>query len=80
LHLQQQQQIIHQQQQQLLLQSGLSNASTHLQKSIDKQQFNLGSGDLKNFPSKDSVIKKMKKITKAVQELFKATKESDFES
>ncbi len=30
------------------------------------------------MPSKDSVIKKMKKITKAVQELFRATKESDF--
>lgn len=30
------------------------------------------------MPSKDSVIRKMKKITKAVQELFKATKESDF--
>jgi hypothetical protein len=73
LHLQQQQQLIHQQQ--LLLQSaGLG----HLQKS-DKQ-LNLSSSDLKNFPSKDSVIKKMKKITKAVQELFKATKESDFES
>lgn len=32
------------------------------------------------LPSKDSVIKKMKKITKAVQELFKATKQSDFSS
>lgn len=32
------------------------------------------------MPSKDSVIKKMKKITKAVQELFRATKESDFGS
>lgn len=30
------------------------------------------------MPTKDSVIKKMKKITKAVQELFKATKESEF--
>lgn len=30
------------------------------------------------MPSKDAVIKKMKKITKAVQELFKATKESQF--
>jgi hypothetical protein len=30
------------------------------------------------LPSKDSVIRKMKKITKAVQELFKATKENDF--
>ena len=32
------------------------------------------------MPSKDAVIKKMKKITKAVQELFRATKESDFAS
>jgi len=30
------------------------------------------------MPTKDSVIRKMKKITKAVQELFQATKESDF--
>jgi hypothetical protein len=30
------------------------------------------------LPSKDAVIRKMKKITKAVQELFKATKENDF--
>jgi hypothetical protein len=30
------------------------------------------------MPSKNSVIKKMKKITKAVQDLFKATKESEF--
>lgn len=34
--------------------------------------------DPANLPSKDAVIKKMKKITKAVQELFKATKDSDF--
>ena len=33
-----------------------------------------------SMPSKDAVIKKMKKITKAVQELFRATKESDFAS
>jgi hypothetical protein len=32
------------------------------------------------MPSKDSVIKKMKKITRSVQELFKATKESHFGS
>ena len=30
------------------------------------------------MPTKDSVIRKMKKITKAVQELFKATKDSEF--
>jgi hypothetical protein len=33
-----------------------------------------------HLPSKDSVIKKMKKITKTVQDLFKATKLSDFSS
>ena len=38
---------------------------------------NTGNGIAK-MPTKDSVIKKMKKITKAVQELFKATKESEF--
>ena len=38
---------------------------------------NTGNGIVK-MPTKDSVIKKMKKITKAVQELFKATKESEF--
>ena len=32
------------------------------------------------LPTKDSVIKKMKKITKAVQELFRATKDSEFSS
>jgi hypothetical protein len=31
-----------------------------------------------SMPTKDSVIKKMKKITKAVQDLFKATKEFEF--
>lgn len=36
--------------------------------------------DPANLPTKDSVIRKMKKITKAVQELFKATKDSDFTS
>jgi hypothetical protein len=30
------------------------------------------------MPSKNAVIKKMKKITKSVQDLFKATKESEF--
>ena len=30
------------------------------------------------MPTKDIVIRKMKKITKSVQELFKATKESEF--
>jgi len=30
------------------------------------------------MPTKDAVIRKMKKITKAVQELFKATKEAEF--
>lgn len=35
-------------------------------------------GSNNKMPTKDSVIKKMKKITKAVQELFKATKESEF--
>ena len=30
------------------------------------------------LPGKNSVIKKMKKITKTVQDLFKATKESEF--
>jgi hypothetical protein len=73
-HLHQQQQLIQHQQQQLLLHQG-----SQLHRSLDKH-LNKSSGEAKGFPSKDSVIKKMKKITKAVQELFKATKESDFES
>lgn len=56
-----------------------AHAQRSQSKSTDKQH-QQPHIDLKNFPSKDSVIKKMKKITKAVQELFKATKESDFVS
>lgn len=33
-----------------------------------------------NWPTLEIVTKKMKKITKAVQDLFKATKESEFSS
>ena len=52
---------------------------------VDFKQQNLSHPELDfmsnaKMPSKDSVIRKMKKITKAVQELFKATKESDFNS
>ncbi|CAF0953229.1 unnamed protein product [Brachionus calyciflorus] len=46
-------------------------------KCLEKKNF-FNDSNMANLPSKDSVIKKMKKITKAVQELFKATKQLDF--
>ncbi|RNA03283.1 ARF GTPase-activating GIT2-like isoform X1, partial [Brachionus plicatilis] len=57
----------------LKLLSPSRSASSNLA-SRSKNIFN----DPANLPSKDAVIKKMKKITKAVQELFKATKDSEF--
>lgn len=45
---------------------------------VQSSSLNSQSNEMQLLPSKDSVIKKMKKITKAVQDLFKATKQSDF--
>lgn len=71
-------------------QNNLSSVEIQLKNPLQKSEkhFNFVSHSFNNnsdtindipiLPSKDAVIKKMKKITKAVQDLFKATKESDF--
>ncbi len=63
--------------------SMILNASTSPTKNNFKQNISHPELDkIPNYsetmPTKDLVIRKMKKITKAVQELFKATKESEF--
>lgn len=46
--------------------------------SVNGHKLDCSDRQLSTMPSKNSVIKKMKKITKSVQELFQATKESEF--
>jgi hypothetical protein len=53
------------------------NSNSNMNNSFTSSTFTHNDSLLQTLPSKDAVIKKMKKITKAVQELFKATKESE---
>ena len=54
--------------------------ATETQQQQQQQQAAANSVAESGMPSKESVIVKMKLVTRAVQELFKATKESDFAS